>query len=94
MDAELLRDRLRDAELLDKLAEIEHERWSHWQRYLHSQCEHAPDGSLVLPSTLVDRWTRQMDAPFADLTDAEKNSDREQVLRYLPVIEDALTAES
>ena len=31
-----------------------------------------------------------MDAPFAALPDAEKDSDRKQVERYLPIIERAL----
>ena len=31
------------------------------------------------------------DTPYADLTQAEKDSDRDQVERYLPLIEQALT---
>lgn len=83
--------RLRDPELLEKLAAAEHERWAHWQRYLHQQCTPGPDGSLTIPADLVRRWTVQIDTPYADLTQAEKDSDRDQVERYLPLIEQALT---
>lgn len=76
--------------LIDKLADVEHERWSHWQRYLHSKCERARDGSLVIPAHLVDRWELQMNTPYAALSEEEKESDREQVRRYLPIIADAL----
>src|SRR5699024_8595624 len=29
---------LRNPDVLDRLAEIEHERWAHWQRYVHASC--------------------------------------------------------
>ncbi|WP_163512217.1 hypothetical protein [Fodinicola acaciae] len=82
---------LNSTSLLERLAAIEHERWSHWQRYLHSQCERANDGSLIIPAELVERWTTQMNMSYAELSDQEKESDREQVQRYLPVVADALT---
>jgi hypothetical protein len=74
-------------DLLETLASIEHERWSHWQLYLHSQCiPREVDGSLVIPAELVQRWERQASTPYASLTEAEKESDRQQVRRYLPLI--------
>lgn len=76
--------------LIEKLADVEHERWSHWQRYLHSKCERTHDGSLVIPADLVERWESQMNTPYSALSEKEKESDREQVRRYLPIIADAL----
>ena len=76
--------------LTEQLAAIEHERWSHWQRYLHSKCVRQPDGSLLLPADLVARWEKQIDTKYAELGDQEKESDREQVRKYLPVIASAL----
>ncbi|MGV9976141.1 hypothetical protein [Micromonospora wenchangensis] len=81
---------LRAAQVIEQLAAVEHERWSHWQRYLHSQCTPADDGSLIIPAALVARWTEQMSTAYADLTEAEKESDREQVRKYLPVIDSVL----
>lgn len=76
--------------LLETLAALEHERWSHWQRYLHSQCQSKDDGSLTIPAELVSRWTEQMSRPYVELSEDEKESDREQVRRYLPTIAAAL----
>ena len=77
-------------ELTEHLAAIEHERWSHWQRYLHSKGQRQPDGSIVLPPQLVERWEKQMATAYADLSEKEKDSDREQVRKYLPTIAAAL----
>jgi len=46
---------LEHSDLIDRLASIEHERWAHWQRYVHDQCERLEDGSLVIPADLVAR---------------------------------------
>ena len=73
-------------EMLETLAAIEHERWSHWQRYLHSKGELLTDGSLSIPRELVGRWQRQMSQAYEDLPEAEKQSDRDQVRNYLDVI--------
>ncbi len=76
--------------LIESLAAMEHDRWSHWQRYMHAQCRSNDDGSLSIPSELVARWTKQMSTPYASLSEDEKESDREQVRRYMPIIESAL----
>jgi hypothetical protein len=76
--------------LIEELAAAEHDRWSHWQRYMHSKASRQPDGSLLLPSELVTRWEAQIGKKYAELTDKEKESDREQVRKYLPIITSAL----
>lgn len=79
--------------LIEELAAIEHERWSHWQRYMHGKGAVQPDGSLLLPAHLVKRWESQAQTDYAHLTDQERESDREQVRKYLPVIAAALSRE-
>jgi len=78
--------------LREKLAEIEHARWSAWQRWMHDRLERSCDGDLktgwVLSEDDYDRWERQIATPYADLTDAEKASDMEQVDRYWPLIQE------
>ena len=78
--------------LMEKLAAIEHERWAHWQQYMHDQCQRADDRSLIIPAQLAQRWQTQIETPYEDLTESEKDSDREQVRRYLPIIGAAITA--
>lgn len=41
---------------------------------------------LHLTKADVDRWERQIATPYAELSEAEKNSDREQVDRYWPLV--------
>lgn len=78
--------------LIEQLAAVEHERWSHWQRYVHSKGVRQPDGSLLLPADLVSRWERQLNTKYAELDEQEKASDREQVEKYLPIIASALSS--
>ncbi|MEI6485484.1 MAG: hypothetical protein WCO11_04385 [Sphingomonadales bacterium] len=78
------------AALIEPLAALEHERWAHWQRHLHAQGQLQGDGALLLPADKIARWQRQIDQPYAALSDAEQQSDREQVARYLPLLIAAL----
>ncbi|WP_315812432.1 MULTISPECIES: hypothetical protein [unclassified Bradyrhizobium] len=77
-------------DLIETLAAVEHERWSHWQRYVHQHGISQSDGSLVIPADLVIRWENQIITPYAELSEREKESDREQVRKYLPLIVRAL----
>lgn len=78
-------------ELREKLASIEHERWAHWQKYMHSLCrEGSVTGTLIIPAHLVDRWEKQINTPYAALSEKQKKSDRDQVDKYLPLIEEVL----
>jgi len=79
--------------LLEQLAAVEHERWSHWQRFVHSKGVRQPDGSLLLPADVVSRWDGQINTKYAELGEQEKASDREQVRKYLPIIAAALEGE-
>ncbi len=85
-------------ELFEKLAAIEHERWSDWQEYLFSVCTNTIDGGVKIPSFFVKRWKRQIQTEYVDLTEAEKEGDRNQVKRYWGLITDdppsAATSES
>ena len=78
-------------DVIDRLAAIEHERWAHWQQYMHDQGRRTDDGALVIPSELVARWSEQIATSYAKLSEAERESDREQVRRYLPAVVDELT---
>jgi hypothetical protein len=72
--------------LFEALAAAEHERWSHWQAYVHRLYKQ-PDGSVIIPAGHVAAWERQIATPYMALTEQEKASDREQVQRYWHLIE-------
>jgi hypothetical protein len=74
-------------ELLEHLAAIEHNRWADWQRHLHERCTRNSDGTLTIPAGLAARWDRQIATPYADLSEPEKQLDRDQVARYWPIID-------
>ncbi len=82
---------LESDELMRRLATAEHERWAHWQRYVHDHGERREDGSLVIPAELVARWEEQIATPYGQLSPEEQKSDQDQVRRYLPIITEALT---
>jgi hypothetical protein len=88
MNQEIVQDILDG--LMEALANVEHERWSHWQRYMHSKGEPQTDGSLKIPPELVAQWERQLATPYSELSEAEKESDRDQVRQYLPIVLAAL----
>lgn len=83
------------------LADKQHEIWAHWMKYQFSKCqphkisslntrtkeyEDIETGGLVIPKDLVERWKRQMETPYSKLTDKEKESDREQVRKFIDLI--------
>lgn len=78
------------AELVEQLAAIEHERWADWQRWVHAKAgpdpTHSGKGALLLLPEDVERWQRQISTPYAELSEREKQADRDQVARYWPVI--------
>lgn len=73
-------------ELIEKLAAAEHASWARWQEYVHSLCEKREDGALVIPASRVAHWEREIAAPYADLSEREKQYDRDEVAHILPII--------
>ncbi len=81
-------------EFIEKGADLEHSRWADWQKYMHSKMRPEMNGNentdngfdYVLPQGLYDRWERQIATDYKDLSEKEKDSDREQVRPYEPLI--------
>lgn len=67
------------------IAEVQHEIWSHWMRYLFSACNDGINGTFI-PTHKVERWKRQMNTPYKFLSEEEKESDREQADKVLNII--------
>lgn len=80
-------------ELREALAEYAHEAWSGWMRYMFSKCKsmsglvmQAGHPDAIIPGHLVERWIRQMNAPYAELPESEKESDRAEADKMLAII--------
>ena len=69
--------------LKEELAALCHDQWSGWMRYLFSKATPLPDGGVYLPSWAVERWQRQMETDYLDLTEQERESDRTEADRFL-----------
>jgi len=66
--------------LREKLAELEHQQWAHWTRYMLDN----------LTPQNVERWRQQIDIPYANLSDTEKESDRQWADKVLALLEDEM----
>lgn len=58
------------------LADLCHRQWSGWMKYLFSKGTFNEDGTWTMPSWAVERWKRQMETPYAQLSESEQESDR------------------
>jgi hypothetical protein len=82
-------------DLLETLAAFEHESWSHWQRYLHDQCDSIElvDGDglpigeevLAIPADKFEHWEWQIATPYVELPEHSKQADRDEVMKWWPV---------
>lgn len=88
-DAEIerLRNVLGRPELLENLAATEHERWSGWMKY---QAEKTGKTHPVSGEVYEDRWKRQSQTAYAQLPEAERESDRIEARKTLAIIRAAL----
>jgi hypothetical protein len=69
--------------LREKFAKIAHESWTGWMEYLFSKSIENPDGSYTIPKEFVDWWKSEMDTPYENLTEKQKESDRKEADKYL-----------
>jgi hypothetical protein len=67
----------------EELAALCHSQWSGWIDYMWRKSIHNDDGTITIPKWAVDRWTRQSITAYADLPEAEKDSDRAEADKFL-----------
>jgi hypothetical protein len=77
---------------MEEFADLEHQRWSKWQKYMHSKLQRSIEdkGFMRLPDLYFTQWERQINTPYSELTEKEKESDREQVRPYIEALKQAL----
>jgi len=51
---------------IEELADLEHQQWAHWTKYMLDN----------LTFENMARWRKQIDTPYSELTEKEKESDR------------------
>jgi len=77
----------------EALAALEHDQWAHWTRYMlevlqplvcfgrgvirEAAAHGFVDSEAIKAVEAIKRWHRQIETPYADLSEKEKNSDRE-----------------
>ncbi len=76
----------KDTDLPEALAALAHEQWSGWVEYQFSKGTFNEDGTWTMPARAVERWKRQMNTPYDDLPEREKDTDREEAGRVLQVL--------
>ncbi len=89
-------------ELLEPMADMEHEQWIHWMKYFVEKGDpqlveqgrfHTVnprnDDVVVLVFKAEDwnRWKRQMATQYHDLSEKEKNSDRNQAKKMIDYLD-------
>lgn len=84
--------------LREKLAAYSHDAWAGWMKYMFSKGtyrvvianpgdEESTQDEWIMPLGAVERWQRQMNTPYAELSEAEKESDRAEADRMIEIME-------
>jgi hypothetical protein len=87
-----------EEKLIEELADVVHEQWSHWMKYMLSkakaidvQFSFGNNGCAVLfEHEDYVRWIRQKETLYKDLSEKEKNSDKEWAKKYLSIFKNSL----
>lgn len=64
-----------------------HEQWSNWMFYLFSKGTLNDDGTWTMPAWAAQRWYRQMNVLYVDLSEDEKDSDRNEADKLAEVLD-------
>lgn len=74
---EQLYEEFKEDKRREKLAELEHEQWATWTKYF---LDNLTDENMA-------RWKKQIETPYSELTEKEKESDREWADKVLAILE-------
>ena len=70
---------------IERMSDHIHSVWARWIEYMFSFCTENDNGTLTIPKENVDRWSRQRRATYAELLEAEKESDRIEAREILAI---------
>jgi len=77
--------------LREALASNAHDAWAGWMRWVYDKGTWNPDGSFTINPASAERWARQMGTPYRELSEQEKDSDRDEADKILAIINEALS---
>ena len=63
------------SDIIERLAAHEHEQWAHWTRYMLDN----------LTEENIARWRQQIETDYKDLSESEKESDRQWARKAIEV---------
>ena len=63
------------SDIIERLAAHEHEQWAHWTRYMLDN----------LTDENIARWRQQIEMDYQDLSESEKESDRQWARKAIEV---------
>ena len=93
MDREVLGGRVvrkastwQDVALRERLADLCHEQWSGWMRYLFGKGSWNDISEFLIDAESAKRWYRQMRTPYAGLSKGEQDSDRKEADKFIECI--------
>lgn len=72
--------------LRELLADVMHQIWAKWMNYLFSVSVQNEDGTWTIPKEFAERWQRQVNTKYQDLSEKEKQSDRHQADKVLATV--------
>lgn len=67
----------------EELAALMHGIWCGWRCYVVARSTFNSDGTMTTPAWAVKRWGRQINTPYDELSEKEKDSDRHQADKVL-----------
>lgn len=70
---------------LERAAKYAHQSWCGWMRWMLQFVIDNPEkvDREKFPETMTERWTRQMETPYCELSEQEKQSDRTEAMRFI-----------
>ena len=63
------------SDIIERLAAHEHEQWAHWTRYMLDN----------LTEENIARWRQQIEMDYQDLSESEKESDRQWARKAIEI---------
>ena len=86
-------EELESPELLEVLADLEHDRWGRWEKYreviIRKSIEEVGKSDKTYTLKRED-WIRKRETPYSTLTEKEKESDRVEARKTIAKIDQAL----